>query len=517
MTKCPDMDTLFNNANVGSNKNFFDLPENILILISELADIIKKQFEQVDLTNIYQWIYKNIVIIMFKRFFKIIKDPYNLLAIKSSIIVEKKNFQNFLKGSFPSIAWSLKFSLLYVIFKDEVNFEIDDISKKLKNKITEKIQEFTAKYKELIKYPEAAISLTKKFDLNSLEEFFNYSLADNNHYINFSLDHLKFLQKQITDNIDKIRVLNKDFDLMDVIFFNKNTDYYIGDDGGVAMLPNAGEFIVQVNLKTRVLSNEIQYSLMRCKKCKTICAKEFILAHDENFFMEFDYLENSSKEGRLKKVLRNCDKINKKDVLEFLKEQRAVVGKSNEFKDNLYYLFNLIAVDKKDDLYIEESDILNSDKLMEIMLNEKSIAKEIEELSKRVLKKYEKMKIQFDYYCNIEAKLEQIELKVTNNKKPSRKMIFARIKDNLERGYANKEILENDHILFSNCKLVNLKKLNQKNDNSKGLSDKLSADKLNKILPYKVFNLKALTDDKVINAMLHQDFKNISHNEYGYF
>lgn len=521
MTKCADIDTVFNNANVSTNKNFFELPENILILISELADIVKKHFEQDDISNIYQWIYKNISIIMFKRFFKIMNNPKKLLAIKSSIVVEKKNFDKFLKGSFASIAWALKFSLLNVIFPEKFNSVIDDVSKRLKSKITDKISEYTAKYREIIKYPDDAISLTKKFDLNSLEEFFNYSLSDNNHYINFSLNHLKFLQKKITENIDKIRILSKDFDLMDIIFFNKNPEYYIGEEKGVAQLPNAESYIVQVNLKSRVLSNEIQNALMRCKKCKTICAKEFILANDENFFLEFDYLENTSKEGRLKKVLRTCDKINNKDnnkdnnndILEFLKEQRAVPGKSNEFKDNLYYLFNLIAVDKKKDLYIEESDILNSEKLMDIMLGEKSIGKEIEELSKNLSDKYQKMKIQFDYYCNIEAKLEKIELKLSNNKQPSRKMIFSRTKDSLERGYSNKEILENGHILFSNCKLIELKKVNLKNDNSKGLSDKLSADKLNKILPYKEFNLKALKDDKIVLAVLQKDLKNISFNE----
>ena len=81
---------------------------------------------------------------------------------------------------------------------------------------------------------------------------------------------------------------------MDIIFFNKNPDYYIGEAGGVAALIDAQEYTIQVNLKSRILSNEIQDSLMRCKNCKTICAKEFILAKDENFFEEFNYLNNSN-------------------------------------------------------------------------------------------------------------------------------------------------------------------------------------------------------------------------------
>ncbi len=516
-TRAQDIDTLFNNLNINNKKTFFELPEIILILLSELAKIIKDNFKDIDIVNIYQWLYKNIVFILFKRFFKIIKNPKNLFAVNSSIIIEKKNLENFLDARFHSIEWALKFSLLNIIFtKEEYTLEIDDISKKLKNRINDRLPEYIAKYKEIIKYPDSSNSLTNKFDLNSLEEFFNYSLEDNNHHINFSLVHLKFLQKIIIQNIDKIRVLNKEFDLMDIIFFNKNMDYYIGEENGVINLSNVEKYTVQVNLKTRILSNEIQSSLMRCKLCKTICPKEFILSNEENFFVEFNYLENPSKEARMKKVLNTCDLINKKDILEFFRKQIDYNGRSSEFKDNLYSLFDIIAANKKEDLYIEESDILNSDKLLNIMLNEKSIGKEIEDLSKNLLTIYEMMKNQFEYYCNIEKKLKIIENKLVNNRKDSRKTIYIRIKDNIEKGYANKEISEFSRILSSSCKLLFLNKMNQNNDNSRGLHKNLKSDKMSKILPYREFNLKELRDNKIIEEVLHKEVKNVSYNKYNF-
>lgn len=513
ITKINDMDALFN-MNIPSDKNLFKLPDYLFILVSELAKIVKKHFDQLDMDTIFRWIYKNSLLIQFCRSIKIIQSPKNYFAINSALVIEKSNFRKFFEASknFESLEYALKFSLLYVGYKDDdkYNFEADDISKKLKNKLVDKHFELANKIKSIMNVPDGDYS--KKFDLVYLEEFFKYSLADNNHYINFNLDYMKFLQNIIVNNIDNLRVLNKDFDLLDIIFFNKKSLYYIGEGNGVSQVPDAGEINIQVNLKSRILSNEIQDGLMRCKKCKTICAKEFILANEENFFEEFNYLNDSSKEGRLKKILKNCDDFKKKDFLAFLEEQKQQPGKSNDFKENLYNLFNLIAVNKKEDLYIEESDILNSEKLMQIMLKEKSIEKEIELSAKNLRKTFEDMKQHLSYYEDIESKLQVIEKFGKENKYPARKSIFSRAKDNIERGFSNKDVLNNAHILNSSCKLVILNKENQANNGSKGLADKLSKDKLSKILPYKEFNMKTLKDDKVILEILQKELKSVPYN-----
>ena len=118
------------------------------------------------------------------------------------------------------------------------------------------------------------------------------------------------------------------------------------------------------------------------------------------------------------------------------------------------------------------------------------------------------MKIHDEYYTDIEKKLEVILNKVKDDQKEtlkSRKFLFTKIKNNIERGYANKDILSHSETLISSCKVLSIVKYNQQNNNSKSLSDKLSKDQFSKILPYREYNLKDMIDSKIILEIKQKD------------
>lgn len=497
--------------NTDGDGKYIQLPNICHLYLNEISNTFLKLIEKSDTEKINNWISKNFSLIIFDKLIKTLEDPYNSLALESSIVVEKIAFTNFMKKNytnFYSLSYALKFILTYNLVGGE--FSEDDISKKIVKKIVDINTSLSSALRRITLKNSNKINF--RFDQLILKEFFSHSLNDSSKLINFSLFYLKRLQEVIVFNIKDIRVLNEGFDLMDIIFFNKNADYYIGEENGLIKLEDLNkdedDIIVQVNLKTRVLGYQNPDSVMRCRSCKTIMLNEFNINNEMEFFQEFQFFDKNSKENCVISILQQVPQANNDKITLFFKELFKASNTTSttndglsEVKDLLYYFFTLVAVEQKKELLLQENDIADGEKLLQIMLNENITNSIFSNFCKQILSKYEDMNNHKEYQDDLNKTLDQI-MELKDNNIIFKKDLYSRMKKNIEKGYGNPEMIKYINSLDNSSKIVRLIKHLNSLPKSKDLYEKLPRNKKALLLPYKEYNIKKLLSDQILARVL---------------
>lgn len=507
-------DSLFshNKTKYGPNINeggyFLQLNRMSLILITEIRKSMITVLGSSEKYKIEDWILRNFPIIFLDEFLYIVEDPEKRLLIDASILVDKNTFTNFIKKSthnFYSVSFALK--NMFIMFSGEdPSSESDIISKLIKKMNDLKLNLYKAIRRIFETGWEKVENENWRLDLISIKSFFDHSLRDESNTINFSLHKLKRLQEVIPSNIEDLRVLNTGYDLLDTIFFNKNKDIYIGLENGLINY-NIGiedDLILQINLKTRVLANANPQTIMRCKNCQALLLDEFNLANEQNFFDDFHFFSSSTKEGCLINVFKNISPIKSEKILDHLKEELRG-AKGAKVKDSLTYLCTNIALEQKNTLLLEETDIANSDKILEIILSDKATSNKIFELCKSINFKLEDMKLHSNYYGLLDNTLIQIKENVNEENLRGvifRNSLYETIKKNLEKGYGNPGLVKFANSLSNSSILVKIVKQIKSTPISKNLNEKLGQSNKEKILPFKEYKLSKLIEDKIIFSVL---------------
>ena len=153
----------------------------------------------------------------------------------------------------------------------------------------------------------------------------------------------------------------------------------------------------------------------------------------------------------------------------------------------------------------EESDISNSDKLLNLILSDKNTINKLADYCKSINSKFEEMKIHINYYLQMERTLNEIKDMVSKdniNLKIFKCNLYNEIKTNIEKGYANTDMIKFVNSLNNSAVIVKLIKHIQNIPKSKNLQE-LGSSKLSKILPFKEFELKKLIKQKIIISVLH--------------
>ena len=307
-------------------------------------------------------------------------------------------------------------------------------------------------------------------------------------------------------NIDKLRVLTKSFDILDIVFFNKIKALHIGLEGGLTGYPTSmdpkRDTYLQLKLRTRALAYGMPDSLMRCRGCKTMILEEFNLANDELFFDEFNFIMKSSKEGSLINVLKKVNLSELKHEQDFINIlSKEVKNEDSQTKEDLYFLCSNIAVDHKKDLLLDEEDIVDKNKLFGIILKDKNTIETFKKLCKNIKENYDKMKIHIYYQEELLTALGKIEKEIGSilNRKDK---LYERICKNFEKGYGNPEIKQHINSLPAKSIFVSLVNEIDKLPKSENLFGKLSSDKKAKLLPIKEFEVKDLINDGIVVKVL---------------
>ena len=504
-------------------------------MIKEMYSIIKKFTDVKDIEKIDDWMAKNLGLLLFRKLIKTLGNPNSLLKINANIAIDKVSFKSFMERcrfNFYSVSYVFEHILKSLLAHEDHQIGGEkEVFKKVNKKISDNRNSYVNNLRNLVSRSEQE-EKNHRTDILNLEQFFIHSLNEKVYPINFSLFLLKKLHVLIVSNIDKIRVLNKGFDLMDIIFFNPNADYYLGLENGLATF-NIGEdntISIQQKLKTRALAFENPKSLNRCSHCKTLVLKEFNFSNEEIFFDECQFYMKNSKQGYLLQIIKEMKDITSDNIIELFKDE--LMNQKNKIRDTLYQLFAMFAYEKKSDLMLEEDDLKNEDKLFEIIFNDKTVKSKISDLSKEIIEKYKDMEDHRIYQQQLERSLiniSQFILKkeddtyiknlskinesqnnviVNENVKKQKSEIyfnlelFKRIKRNFEKGYGNPDLEKHADSLDSNAILVNLIKSIQDMPKSKNLFEKLSVVKKSKLLPFREYSLRKLLDDKVITKVL---------------
>ena len=508
------------------NNLFMKLDKSILLLISEIyktmSEFLNKITDFNNSDNVAEWIAKSFPFLLFHRLIQILENPMKNISIDVSILIDKFSFKSFMDKSLSNF-YSLSFFLknFCVMMSNLSEIGNDEILKLIVLKFKEYNSSFYSALKNImikdIVNPPKNKEANKDFDLLVLSEFFKHSLNDRHHVINFSLHKLKMLQNVIVENIENIRILNKGFDLMDMIFFNKKSEFYIGEDKGLKTLNIDPEEdrIIQVKLKTRSLALQKLDSLMKCQHCNIILLHDFILSNESPFYREFPFLNRASKEGSFLKILKTCDPIQMKneDICSFFEEQ---IGKSDkiEFKDSLYFLFTLLADDQKK-FYICEEDIQVKDALIGKMfkMHKGTLNLIFKEYCKFIKANFDLMKSHQEYCERLKKTLKEIKSlapddvnsdisAIINPNVVFRKHLFEKINKNFEKGFGNPDLLKYSNSFNSKAKLLQLNSHIKNMPKSNNLYLKLSQENKKNLIPIREFPLKKLIDNRVIYKVL---------------
>jgi len=501
-------------------------------MIKEMYSSFKKITEIKDLEKIDDWMGKNLGLLLFRRVIKIIGNPNSLLTINSSIAIDKVSFKSFMercKNNFYTVSFIFEHILKCLLANEDTQIGGEEESfKKINKKVADSRSSFINNLKNVVSRAEQE-EKGQRTDIFNLEQFFIHSLNEKIYPINFSLFLLKKLHVLLVANIDKIRVLNKGFDLLDVIFFNSNPEYYLGLENGLATFNISEDDTtkVQQRLKTRALAYENPKNLNRCMMCRVVILKEFNYSNEETFFDEcFMYMKNS-KQGYVIQIFKEMKNITSDNITEIFKQE--LKNPSNKIRENLFLLFAMFAYEKKSDLMLEEDDLKQEEKLFDIMLNDKTMKVKISDISKEIIEKYKDMEDHRIYQKKLENSLNNIAQFIIvkedetyiknlamikeslclseNTKKSKSEMyfnleLFKRIQKNFEKGYGNPDLEKHADSLDNNAMLVNLIKSIAEMPKSKNLFEKLSVNKKSKLLPFREYSLKKLIDERIILKVL---------------
>ena len=107
----------------------------------------------------------------------------------------------------------------------------------------------------------------------------------------------------------------------------------------------------------------------------------------------------------------------KDDILKVLKDVISKDDDNGKIRDDLYFLFTLIAVENKADLLLQESDINNPDTLIN-RISENSIARQLSNLAKKIIDKHCEFKTFKDYHIQLNNVLNKIASMANSSKYP---------------------------------------------------------------------------------------------------
>ena len=525
-------DVYNNKLSENSDKNMFISYGKITkILLKEMYSSIKKITEIKDLEKIDDWMGKNLGLLLFRKLIKTLTNPNSLLLINANIAIDRTSYKSFMercKFNFYTVSFTFEHILKSLLASEDKQIGGEEEAfKKINKKLSDNRSFYLGKLKNLVSRSESE-EKNQRTDILSLEQFFIHSLNEKVYPINFSLFLLKKLHVTIVANIDKIRVLNKGFDLMDVIFFNTNPEYFLGMTKGLATFNISADntLIIQQKLKTRSLAFENPKNINRCTICRTVILKEFNYSNEETFFDECQLYMKNSKHGYVIQILKDMKNISSDNIIDHFKVE--LKNPNNKIKDNLFQLLAIFAYEKKD-LMLEDDDLKHETKLFAIMFNDKTVKTKFSEISKEILEKFKEMEDHRQYQTQLDQSLMNISKYVTKNqdekfvknldmindsmnineitkKNKSDQFfnleLFKRIQKNFEKGYGNPDLEKHADSLESNAMLVNLIKSIANMPRSKNLFEKLSVNKKSKLLPFREYSLKNLFDNNVIIRVL---------------
>jgi alpha-tubulin suppressor-like RCC1 family protein len=493
------------------------LTQTSKLLISEIIKIFEKLLKKSQSEKILDFIVKKFPMIIFHKLIKMVKSPKDKIILNAGIMVDRQSFNFFMDHglhNFYSLSYALRYSFTLFGLGDKANELPDDEMNKL---IEKKFKHGTGsnsiiqKLETLMKSLIVSINTNKStaeynLDLKLLREFFVHNLEDRSERIPIDLSMIKRLQEVIAPNIENIRILNPEFDLMDLVFFNKKNypDNYIGEKGGLVSSTDILEGVkIQVNVKTRLLSLQTPATLMKCVHCNVITLHEFVLSNEASFYKEFKFFNKSSIQGRFIQILKTCSPVRVRNdkITEFLKEE--LNKKDSPVLENFNKMLTLYAVDNKKVYGIDSSELTEQKVLIDIILSRDITNTKFKELCKEIMNKFDKMKNHKDYHDQLQLTLNEI-LKMKNSQKSqSRPILYDRIKRNFEKGYGNPDIYKNyKNSLAGSCKMIQLEKHINELPKSKNLMGKLPKEKKEKLLPFRDYELKKLMDDKIIFRVL---------------
>lgn len=487
------------------------LNEMILLLIQEIKKSMIKAMGSKFKQKIDEWIIKNFPILIFSQMLHIIEDPEKRLIVDASVLIDKSSYSSFIKKSinnFYSLSLSLK--TLFISHSGDDSAGENDIINKLTKKLSDLKFRLNKGLKTIFETGEdKLLNNSIRLDIIKLKSFFNNSLCDNINVINFSLHKLKRLHEIIPENIDDLRVLSKDYDLLDKIFFNKNPNLYLGNENGLINFSIGidDDTYVQVNLKTRMLSCVKPKTIMRCSICESFLIDEFNLANEKIFFDEFEFYSNSSKEYLMLHVLKALPIIKNDKILEFIKDELRK-EENIEIKEALGYLCTAIGIEQKNTLLLQEDDLANTNKLIDIILSDKATLSKLFEYCKNINTKVEDMNIHKNYYTLLSKNLKNIKDKVSDDALSEltfKSSLYDVLKKNLEKGTGNPDLIKMVNTLDGSSVIANLVKFSNNYSKGKIINKKLGIINSSKILPFKEYELKKLIREKVILSVLLED------------
>lgn len=492
---------------------FLKFNDMTLLFINELKQILIEFMGEREKSKVEDWMIRNFGMIIFDQLITILTNPEKKLLVDAAILIDKNVYSNFMKkslNSFYSLSFALK-QLVIILSGEDTSGETDSSNRLIKRLYECKVSLYKG-LRKVFDYGDEALNKSNlRLDLIMMKSFFEHSIEDQNNTILFSLYKLRRLQEVIPYNIDDLRVLNKGYDLMDIVFFNSNQNYYIGLEPDLDLSKSGigldNDIIVPINLKTRSLAYVNPQMIMRCQHCFCFLLDEFNLANEQMFFEEFRFIPNSSKEGSLIKIFKIIDPIRSDKIIDQLKEE---LKKNDDIrlKDSLYFLCTVIALEQKETLLLEESDISNPDKLINLILSDKNTNNKISEYCREINNKFEEMKQHMTYYTQLERTLGEIKELTSKENLKSKKFkcdLYEELRINIEKGIGNPDMCRFMNSLNSSAMIVQLTKYLKSKPKSKNLFEKLGPAQKSKLLPCKEFNLKKLYRNKVIYSVLMED------------
>ena len=545
-----EKNNLFSLSNVSNYKPLFKLPEICLLLIQEIRTVLKTITP--DDEKIVDWLGKNFGMIMFSHMIKVLENPSKKLSIDASLLNERGKYKVFMeksKHNFFSVSYVFRFCLNYLSMNNSANMQDNEINKQIEKEYKNSVSSVLINIKNIILNKQTdiystvtkppTVNTTKSFDLECLKEFFRHSLNDSNYVINISLYNLKRLLEVIIPNREKIRVLNKNYDVMEMIL--KETGL-LEDEGLNSMDVGTDEdMIVQFKLRTKLLCLKNPMTLMKCRHCKSILLNDFIMANEVMFFEQFEFINQSSAKGKFIALLKDLDPIEvKSDKFNlFLKAQYEKKKEQYSFRDNLYQLFTLMAVDAKDDLYITEDIIADPEKLNQTMFSQNSPNTTMKKYCEDIVVTYEKMKEHIKYHQtlfdtlneiskNIKDTLEENEriiktmnckadnsypiVKAKGNETPVQREnfeknlflidIYKKVAVAIQHGYANEEFENNNNLMFS-CMFLKIQRHNDNLPKSEVIFENLPQEMKKSMESVREFTMKKLLEKGVVKN-IHQ-------------
>ncbi len=514
-----------NQHNKGDNEVLFVLPEICNLLIQEIVNTLKTVSN--DTEEIKNWMAKHFAQILFCRLIKILKDPEKLLAANASFqrdIPLYRTFMSKCKNNFYSVADTFEYCLAYLAFSDENLQAEDEIYKQIENSFQSIKSSVVVSIKNLLfkSYDKTYSpgnadedegqdkqSCVKEFDFLFLEEFFHHSQQDSLYIVNFSLLKLKKLFEVIKGSRDKLRVIDKEFDVLEQILKHNN---FVDNLDMLDSINANNDKYCQFKLKTKSLALKSPNSLMKCRSCNALLMNEHIQGNESLYFNRFDFINKSSGKGKLIEILKTLDisELNTDTFTNFLSKQLEKKKDNLVFRENVYQLLTLIALEYKDDLCIGEETIKDQEKLFEEMLCQKFgqnfVNAKLKSYAEDIKQNYDSMTWQIKYYTELYSVLDTIKERASqfqsSEEKHSLCDVYKEVQKAILVGYGNNEIKKINKSISFNSVFQKLIRHNDSLPKSETIHKNLPNTMKKKMEAVREFKMQSLVEKRVIIKVL---------------